>query len=1060
MRWCLVVSLSALITCSFSTVGAKSKHRADKPTFHSPPASETLPPDLRQWAGPQRAVAVADTFELAWFDFDTNNQPDPQGWMSIDWTAQIDEFFHIAGSNELDGGTYGTLLPVEGNQSVWCGAMPATGPVFCRYATLPGYGDGWEQYFVSKPFDCDSIRFCYKVQWDSEENYDFTYVEYLDDASSTWVALGVNNGTGYYDNAGALDECFSFTATNNTTRIRFRFESDGAWSDEDGLWPTDGAVLIDSVTVECFDSGLLTATFFEDFEDEVPGAKTTDDGCWSATPAPSYGDFAALYPGTLLLQEDPCVFNNSYMWAFIVDPLTAGYECHTPDPRPDQGVVPFGNADGRYIANSIWSPKIPMAGAGNEFRLTFQIYRDMPLDNLVFYTWDVRTIVNDCPGTWRDFGSGVYYGGHRSWLTATFQMGSIVDVAADEIQIAIGVVDMCAVWCNVYGSGTCHTHAPLIDDVRLVRVNTVGPRYTVRHLELFQDNFAEDGTLTGTARADAAIDILPSSSPGILPGDSCTMTIAPVAGDPNTGVGPAAYAYVRVQNSNAPKSGAELGSGDTRAGLSGNRWPHITDQMIAGEAWAVFRLDSAITVSGHAVADRYCIDLNDNLFVPGDTVWYFFGADVDGTPNNGNENYWHRTLDGQGSNNVAEDINEAAADPCEFTILPAGGYNRGSDILYVDDTDDRGGPAQLSFDSALDMLDIRDLIDRYDVLAPSSAVGNSLASRVTNRITQVIDTYRWIIWNSGNLSSALVGDGTGNPEKSDDWGLLFEFLDTSTLGPALYLSGDDIAEEWVTLAGAGAINTRSIYMNFNLLDGDHINHGEAVSPTLTATGQAFIHSGVPDVLIAYGGCPQINDFDVLQPTGTATTAFPYPVSGDGAVISQWTTNSAATTAVVLLSGFSYHYIRDAFVDFPPARVEHLRDILLHTGILPEATGVDPGVGPQYTNSLGNNYPNPFNPTTTIRYTIKERGNNYPNPFNPTTTIRYTIKERAHVSLKIYNAAGQLVRTLIEEVQAPDEVKPVEWDGRNNAGQTVSSGVYFYKLVTKGFSQTRKTVLLK
>jgi hypothetical protein len=452
-------------------------------------------------------------------------------------------------------------------------------------------------------------------------------------------------------------------------------------------------------------------------------------------------------------------------------------------------------------------------------------------------------------------------------------------------------------------------------------------------------------------------------------------------------------------------------------------------------------MDSAIPVSGHAVADRYCIDLNDNLFVPGDTIWYFFGADADATPNSGNESYWHRTLDGQGSNNVTADISEAAADPCEFTILPAGGWNRGGDILYVDDTDDRGGPAQLSFDSAFDMMTMGDLVDRYDVLGTSSAVGNSLASRVKDNVTQIIDNYKTIIWNTGNLSSGLVGDGTGDPEKSNDWGLLYQFLDTSDLGPGLYLSGDDIAEEWVTLAGTGAIQTRSVYMNFNRLDRNHINHGESVSPTLTATGASFIHLGVPDVLIAYGGCPTINDFDVLQPTGTAITEFPYPSSGNGAVISQQTTNSAAQTATVVLSGFSYHTIRDAGGVWPPARVEHLRDILIKCGTLvgPVVPGVEPGAGPQYANALFNNYPNPF---------------------NPTTTIKYTIKERAHVSLEIYNAAGQLVRTLVDEVQSPDEVKPVEWDGHNNAGQTVSSGVYFYRLVTKNFSQTKKMVVLK
>jgi flagellar hook assembly protein FlgD len=86
--------------------------------------------------------------------------------------------------------------------------------------------------------------------------------------------------------------------------------------------------------------------------------------------------------------------------------------------------------------------------------------------------------------------------------------------------------------------------------------------------------------------------------------------------------------------------------------------------------------------------------------------------------------------------------------------------------------------------------------------------------------------------------------------------------------------------------------------------------------------------------------------------------------------------------------------------------------------------------------------------------------NYPNPFNPVTTIKYTIKEQTHVSLMVYNVAGQLVRTLVNEVQSPDGVKPVEWRGLNNNGQAVASGVYFYKFMTKDFTKTKKMVLLK
>jgi len=64
-------------------------------------------------------------------------------------------------------------------------------------------------------------------------------------------------------------------------------------------------------------------------------------------------------------------------------------------------------------------------------------------------------------------------------------------------------------------------------------------------------------------------------------------------------------------------------------------------------------------------------------------------------------------------------------------------------------------------------------------------------------------------------------------------------------------------------------------------------------------------------------------------------------------------------------------------------------------------------------------------------------------------------------LKIYNAAGQLVRTLVDDMQAPTQNGFSKiWNGLNNQGQPVSSGVYFYKLATKDFSQTKKMVVLK
>jgi len=85
--------------------------------------------------------------------------------------------------------------------------------------------------------------------------------------------------------------------------------------------------------------------------------------------------------------------------------------------------------------------------------------------------------------------------------------------------------------------------------------------------------------------------------------------------------------------------------------------------------------------------------------------------------------------------------------------------------------------------------------------------------------------------------------------------------------------------------------------------------------------------------------------------------------------------------------------------------------------------------------------------------------NYPNPFNPTTTIEYSISKDSWVNLSIYNVNGQLVRTLVNEYQKSNKYKVV-WDGKNNNGNQVSSGVYFYKIVTDGFVQSKKLIVLR
>jgi len=87
--------------------------------------------------------------------------------------------------------------------------------------------------------------------------------------------------------------------------------------------------------------------------------------------------------------------------------------------------------------------------------------------------------------------------------------------------------------------------------------------------------------------------------------------------------------------------------------------------------------------------------------------------------------------------------------------------------------------------------------------------------------------------------------------------------------------------------------------------------------------------------------------------------------------------------------------------------------------------------------------------------------NVPNPFNASTTIRYTLSVTGpvHSTLTVYNLLGQEVRTLVAEPQEAGSYAAT-WDGTDVKGQKVSSGVYFYELAAETFRKTRKMVLLQ
>jgi hypothetical protein len=140
-------------------------------------------------------------------------------------------------------------------------------------------------------------------------------------------------------------------------------------------------------------------------------------------------------------------------------------------------------------------------------------------------------------------------------------------------------------------------------------------------------------------------------------------------------------------------------------------------------------------------------------------------------------------------------------------------------------------------------------------------------------------------------------------------------------------------------------------------------------------------------------------------------------------------------------------------------------------IWPGGLGVPPGIGLQCVDSSGQAWTPVFKvgaldvkepePAVPSHFELSQ---NYPNPFNPTTKIQFRVgslefRDPLNTTLKIYNILGQIVRTLVDEEKAPGNYNVV-WDGKDDSGKEVSSGIYFYQLKTADYTFTKKMVLLR
>jgi hypothetical protein len=969
--------------------------------------------------------AAVDTYNIVRYTFDNH---DWQGWTRVDRTGQVDTFFHVDDFAGLGGGDFGGLVPIEGLKSMWCGARPnPTDPYLCSWKKAPGYGNAWNQWLVSDPiYFTGLLTLSYHGRFDSEPKYDYTYVEY-DGGNGNWQEVVS------YDGHQDVVAVHHLGLASTATKLRFHFESDGAWSDQDGLWNTDGACIIDSIGVA--DSGGLLN--YEDFEGAPVGA--LDAGIWHGRPWPGYGTYSGLRSN--LADKDPCGENLSAQVVFFigstvpssdypglyVTPFCTGATTHDWPCQAEWVVSPpidltkYSTANDENQDTDIPAGELPALGGT---MLYFTVYRDLPLPNLVFYQWYVRAVSSGCPGGWRSHDI-VWYGDDQMYYYQRADVSSYIG-SSEAMYVSLGVIDMCDVWYLMNGDCAEHSPSPWFDNVRVQKYKTDGPQWYYRDADLFQDNFpVEEAPPWGTVRADAANDIRYGGSAVVDPGDSITVDCSSGLGggiDTMPNGYPAVYMHVNARwiGAGAPPLG------DVIHGVQLQGTYGLWMSTDAG-SWDIIQGDYARTAAG-VVGGRYMFDLNDSLFVPGYMIEYYFTA-----------------VDNAGIEKALPKWARSTGPYFEFTCLPTGA----SDILFVDDFSGRGsfaGVVENYWNTVFRaVLPPDNQPDRYDVNAPTSGVSNGPGSRANAALMRY--QYYDVVWDSGDLQNITISDGTTQSDKSNDCQLFIDWMNLAEHHCGLWICGDDVAYDLTLIdQSPAALTLMSTWCGVSLANMSYFDAtggragGGVVYPLVTGDPDGiFYHGGLPDQFYVDGGCWTFNMFDCLDTINGAQHALDYPDYAGGkyyAGIQCSRPNSHDQAVRTMWFGFSLMYMRDDREGAPIDRFEIARDVFNY---MDSYTNVDyTGTETPKVNALAQNYPNPFNPVTTIKFDVKEKG---------------------LVTVKVYNVAGQLVRTLVNEVK-PAGSYTAPWDGTNNLGADVASGIYFYKMATAGFSATRKMVLLR
>lgn len=943
------------------------------------------------------------------------------GWTSTDNTQPTEVFWEV--------GDYLGQGPLNGSWWVWCGDRNL--PSCDGGISDPdgGYGNNWDQMLEWRQVVTDytlptTLGITATANVDCEPGYDRTALQaekndigFVDvniwDGRQALLAISetVTYQPGEYMGPGG-DEVV----------LVWHMESDGGWSDEDCSYPSSGAFKLDDVTITS-SNGPGTGGLV-DFEDQTFGP-------FAPRLPLGVGDFAKIWTG--LFGLDPCRANLSRQVAFIDDgvvvPGTGGSYCQTWCYGPGGYIVNTSGGlagEGHYLNNFIESPAMPWPDAAHDGAvLAFDVYRheDLDFDSPgIFYDWGFGTHSPWDPEGWYNFGDGFAQYGPLGYLRYNEVVDDLIGTQATHVKVRLRVFELAWIWGPTGDDGY---PAPYFDNVRLTTYDRVGPSLATRELDLAQDNFPESGTLDTTdpgslwVRFDMARNISPPTHLRRDPGDSVVFDC--VVNDHDAVLeGPPEIVY------------------EVRTNASFD--PYRTDPTPYTGRLACGQVTSP---TGGVVPDRFFADLPDTGWLfPGDVVHYYIEAtQIDTLTSVVETSVLPADLTGFGDHG-----NMMGYDP-SFTVrcLPNIDLDQQTQpsILLWNDFGDRGGMDEwfhaLLYHGWFDGYNL----DQYYTNAPSSGVGNGLGGRAT---AAQLAGYSTLLYTAGDLASFTISNGDLEGDSSPDLALLTSWLDSG--GRHAFLTGDNLVSDLVQAGPAGTdfvtdmmqVGHDSSWLR-DLIGGQY-------SPTVRPTSVNPVFSSVTS-WVAYGGCQIMNTFDAVTAltAGERIAVFTDETGADGGYPYSAATLAegvgvAGTSEVISLP---YDLM---FVHTDPdeglkadataaARTRLLGDVLARFG---EWTMGDPaGAGEALPSRLA--------------------ATNYPNPFNPITTIRYTAPRDGELTLRVFNLRGELVRTLING-RVEQGAGSMDWNGRDDRGSRVASGVYFYEVRMGGEAQVGKMALVK